>query len=80
MLSNFDQMTVYSHLSPMQLWNTRLEYKLFDLNVVKGWIYQEIRLAKFFNWCKMKCQQKGKCTEPARKRNYIFDAPPCTLY
>ena len=72
MLSNFDQMTVYSRLSPMQLWNTRLEYKLFDLNVVKGRIYQENRLAKFFNWCEIKHQQKGKCAEPARTRNYKF--------
>ena len=32
----------YPRLSPMQLWNTRPEYKLFDLNVFKGRIYQEI--------------------------------------
>jgi hypothetical protein len=61
----------YPRLSPMQLWNTRPEYKLFDLNVFKGRIYQEIRLAKFFNWCEMKRHQEGKSAEP-RKRNYKF--------
>jgi hypothetical protein len=56
----------------MQLWNTRPEYKLFDLNVFTGRIYQEIRRAKFCNWCEMKRQQKGENAKPARKRNYNF--------
>lgn len=61
----------YPRLSPMQLWNTRPEYKLFDLKVFKERIYQEIRLAKFFNWCEMKRHQEGKSAKP-RKRNYKF--------
>jgi len=32
----------YPLLSPMDFWNTRPEYKLFDLNVFRGRIYQEI--------------------------------------
>jgi hypothetical protein len=61
----------YPRLSPTQLCNTHPEYKLFDLNEFKERIYQEIRLAKFFNWCEMKRQQKSKSAEP-RKRNYKF--------
>jgi ribosomal protein S21 len=60
----------YPRLSPMQLWNTRPEYKLFELKVFKERIYQEIRLAKFYNWCETKHQKKGKSA--GRKRNYKF--------
>ena len=59
----------YPLLSPMELWNTRPEYKLFDLNVFRGRIYQEIRRNKFINWCEKKREEKeGK----PRNRNYHF--------
>ena len=60
----------YPHLSPMELWNTCPEYKLFDLKVFRERIYQEIRRNKFLNWSEMKREQKSKI-EP-RKRNYKF--------
>jgi hypothetical protein len=63
----------YPRLSPIQLWNTRPEYQLFDPIVFKGRIYQEIRRAKFVNWCEMKRQQNGK-TARSRKRNYKFQS------
>jgi len=61
----------YPLLSPMELWNTRPQYKLFDLNVFRGRIYQEIRHTKFINWCEMKRQQKEAKAKP-RNRNYTF--------
>ena len=59
----------YPLLSPMELWNTRPQYKLFDLNVFRGRIYQEIRRNKFINWCELK--RKEKEVKP-RPRDYKF--------
>ena len=61
----------YPLLSPMQLWNSRPEYKLFDLKIFRQRIYQEIRRNKFINWCEMKRQQKEGEREE-RKRDYTF--------
>jgi len=61
----------YPRLTPKELWNTRPEYKLFELNVFKGRIYQEIRRNKFINWCEFKRQKKGESAKH-RERNYKF--------
>lgn len=63
----------YPLLSPMELWNTRPEYKLFDLTTFRQRIYQEIRRNKFNNWCEVKREQKeGERAERNSKRDYTF--------
>ena len=48
----------YPYLTPMELWNSHPKYKVFQLDVFWGRIYQEIWWTKFLNWCKLKHEQK----------------------
>ena len=62
----------YPRLSPTELWTSRDEFKLFDLDVFKGRIYQEIHRNKFINWCKEKRQAKKGKASARQERNYQF--------
>jgi len=45
---------------PQDLWESRPEYKVYDLKVFQDHIYQELRLEKLYNYLEFEASKKRK--------------------
>ena len=64
----------YPLLSPMELWNMRPQYKLFDLNVFRGRIYQEIRHTKFDQLVRDEAPTEGGKSKTSQLQLHILES------
>jgi hypothetical protein len=63
----------HDEMSPMDLWHSRPEYRVFALNIFRQRIYQEVRLQKYWNHLEDKRKKKEEKNPPTGPRNYAFD-------
>ena len=63
----------HDEISPIDLWNSRPEYKVFALKIFRHRIYQEVRLQKYWNHLEDKRKKKEAINPPTGPRDYTFD-------